>query len=98
TLQEEFIDYHEELLTEPEQFNKKLIPWLLWYNAERPHWALELNSPVQFLLKQNPSLCKTWWPNTSSCALPVACDQLRCSGRLQFAKSALCLLANCNHR
>src|SRR5215472_619155 len=64
TLQEEFIDYHEELLTEPEQFNKKLIPWLLWYNAERPHWALELNSPVQFLLKQNPSLCKTWWPNT----------------------------------
>ena len=67
TLQEEFIDYHEELLSEPEQFNKKLIPWLLWYNAERPHWALELNSPVQFLLKQNPSLCNSWWPNTAAC-------------------------------
>lgn len=26
TLQEEFIDYHEELLTSPDQFNRKLIP------------------------------------------------------------------------
>jgi hypothetical protein len=33
-------------------------------SAERPHWSLELKSPVQFLLKENPSLCKTWWPNT----------------------------------
>ena len=64
TLQEEFIDYHEELLLTPNQFNRELIPWLLWYNAERPHWALQLKSPVQFLLQQNPYLCKSWWPNT----------------------------------
>lgn len=65
TLQEEFIDYHEELLITPSLFNQKLIPWLIWYNAERPHWALKLKSPVQFLLEENPSLCNSWWPNTS---------------------------------
>src|SRR5262245_19538245 len=67
TIQEEFIDYHHELLIDPDQFNRQLIPWLLWYNAERPHWALELKSPVQFLLKENPTLCKSWWPNTAGC-------------------------------
>ena len=65
TIQEEFIDYHQDLLLDPAQFNRQLIPWLLWYNAERPHWALKLDSPVQFLLKQNPALCNSWWPNTS---------------------------------
>ena len=64
TIQEEFIDYHEELLLEPDPFNRQLIPWLLWDNAKRPHWALKLNSPVQFLLQQNPPLCNSWWPNT----------------------------------
>ncbi len=59
TIQEEFIDYHEGLLISPDQFNRQLIPWLLWYNAERPHWALKLKSPGQFLLKENPTLCKT---------------------------------------
>jgi transposase InsO family protein len=39
TIQEEFIDYHEELLINPDQFNRQLIPWLIWYNAERPHWG-----------------------------------------------------------
>ena len=69
TIREEFIDYHEELLASPDHFNRQLVPWLLWYNAERPHWALELKSPVQFLLKQNPALCNSWWPDTSACSL-----------------------------
>ena len=60
TIEEEFIDYHQELLITPNEFNRQLIPWLIWYNAERPHWSLELKSPVQFLLKEHPSLCKTW--------------------------------------
>ncbi len=67
TLQEEFLDYHEELLMEPAAFNRELIPWLLWYNEERPHWGLELKSPVQFLMEQRPEECKMWWPNTGTC-------------------------------
>ena len=72
TIQEEFIDYHEDLLINPELFNRQLIPWLLWYNAERPHWALNLKSPVQFLLQQNPTLCNSWWPNTVICFVGFA--------------------------
>ena len=67
TLQEEFLDYHEDLLVEPRDFNQKLIPWLLWYNGERPHWGLKLKSPVQFLMEQKPEECKMWWPNTCAC-------------------------------
>lgn len=64
TIEEEFIDYHEDLLVEPQAFNRELIPWLLWYNGERPHWGLKHKSPVQFLMEQNPKECKMWWPNT----------------------------------
>jgi transposase InsO family protein len=64
TIQEEFIDHYDELLMTPNRFNRQLITWFLWYNAERPHWALKLQSPVQFLLQENPSVCKTWWLNT----------------------------------
>ena len=62
TIQEEFIDYHQRALALPDQFNRQRIPWLLWYNAERPHWALKLSSSVQFLLKQNPTLCNSCRP------------------------------------
>jgi transposase InsO family protein len=59
TIQEEFIHYHEELLITPDEFNRQLIPWLLWYNSERPHWALKPMSPIQFLLNENPALCNS---------------------------------------
>jgi transposase InsO family protein len=64
TIQEEFVDYHEPLLLNPYSFNKQLVPWLLWYNGERPHWSLKLKSPIQFLMEQNPKECNMWWPNT----------------------------------
>jgi hypothetical protein len=56
SIQEEFSDHHEELLVRPNQFNRELI---IWYNAEGPDCALKLKSPVEFLLKQDPALCKT---------------------------------------
>jgi len=46
TIQKKFIDYHEDLLVTPTNSIAGLIPWLLW--------------PVQFLLKQNPAVCKIW--------------------------------------
>ena len=42
TLQEEFVDYHAGLLFDPPAFNREMIPWLVWYNTERPHWGLNL--------------------------------------------------------
>ena len=61
TLQEEFLDHHSHLLQDPNQFNDKLAEWLIWYNTERPHRALALKSPVQFMTHLNPQECNMWW-------------------------------------
>ncbi|MBI3335343.1 MAG: transposase [Candidatus Portnoybacteria bacterium] len=70
TIQEEFINYHEQELLEPASFNQMLINWLIWYNTKRPHWALNLLSPLQFMLSLHPSLTPQksnfGWTNTRS--------------------------------
>ena len=54
TIQEEFIDYYQELLfTDLEKFNEKLADWLVWYNQDRPHFAQGQISPIQTMLKLN---------------------------------------------
>lgn len=63
TIQEEFIDQNEHLLSDPDIFNQKLIDWLLWYNTERPHWSLKLLSPIDYLIKNN-FLSNMCWTNT----------------------------------
>ena len=65
TLQEEFLNFNKGLLLEPDQCNEKMIDYLLWYNGKRPHWSLNLKSPVQFL-QANQHECNMWWPNTLS--------------------------------
>ena len=41
TLQDEFVDYYEDLLFDDlPQFNQRLLDYLFWFNAERPHHAL----------------------------------------------------------
>lgn len=57
TLQEEFLDYHLILLSEDvEQFNSKLIDYLIWYNTKRAHKGLNNLTPIDFLLKYNLDL------------------------------------------
>ena len=72
TIQEEFVDYHAGALLDPSSFNQKLIPWLVWYNTERPHWGLGLKSPMQFMsqdlakrrLTTHPEKSNMWWTDT----------------------------------
>ena len=66
------MDQNEFLLTDTDEFNRKLIDWLLWYNAERPHWSLGLESPVDYLIKNNfiSNMC---WTNTSAFHNPSKC-------------------------
>ena len=64
TLQEQFVDYHEDLLFDDlAAFNRKLADWLLAYNTVLPHHSLGPQSPVQFLLHQQPE-CQRWWTHT----------------------------------
>jgi transposase InsO family protein len=74
TVQEEFIDYHYDLLflDDLTEFNLELLRWLSWYNLERPHFSLtapvpgrktpRLLSPVQFLHQNHQ--CNMYWPHT----------------------------------
>ncbi len=71
TLQEEFVDYHGCLLLNPEEFNRALMEYLIFYNTKRVHFAFQNKlSPVQFMI-QSPYYqltgnrkCKTGWPHT----------------------------------
>lgn len=51
TVQEEFADWHQATMADDiHQFNQELMSWLIWYNTKRPHWSLNLKSPMQYLL------------------------------------------------
>jgi transposase InsO family protein len=51
TLSDAFIKQNRYLLAyDIDVFNQKLIDWLLWYNTRRPHWALGLVSPMQYIV------------------------------------------------
>jgi transposase InsO family protein len=55
TLSEAFIQYHRSLLAHNlDLFNNKLMDWLLWYNARRPHWSLGLVSPLRYIVSTLP--------------------------------------------
>jgi transposase-like protein len=65
TLQEEFIDLHLNLLAEDiDEFNRRLMDYLIWYNTERPHKSLNNLTPIDFLLKCYPE-CQMYVTRTS---------------------------------
>jgi transposase InsO family protein len=66
TVQEEFVDYHRDLLQDDLLgFNDRLFDYLLWYNTQRPHHALALRSPLQTIaVLLNPPQCNMYWPHT----------------------------------
>ncbi|MGR9521844.1 hypothetical protein ACTTDK_21430, partial [Escherichia coli] len=45
---------------------QKLAEYLVLYNSKRPHKALALMTPVEYILKENKN-CNMWWTHTSSC-------------------------------
>ncbi len=52
TIQEEFIDYFSYLLINPDNFNRKLIDYLIFYNTERVQCAFQNKlSPIQFTMQ-----------------------------------------------
>jgi len=55
TLQEEFVDGHEEYALEGiDEFNSRLMDYLVWYNTKRVHKSLGNVSPINHLLKILP--------------------------------------------
>lgn len=50
TLQEEFIDYHVDIIHDDHLFQEKLVEWNLYYDCDRRHHSLGLKSPLQYLV------------------------------------------------
>ena len=68
TLQENFTDYHEHLLfSDLPAFNQKMADWLIDYHTKIPHHSLQLRSPIQYLIQQQPE-CQIWWTYTVDAA------------------------------
>ncbi|MBI5452465.1 DDE-type integrase/transposase/recombinase [Candidatus Gottesmanbacteria bacterium] len=74
TIQDEFIDYYSYLLINPDEFNRKLMDYLIFYNTERVHFAFQNKlSPIQYMLSLSaqqiilnmPQECKTGWHHTT---------------------------------
>ena len=53
TLTEEFIQAHEDLIREPPEFLRALANYLVFYNTQRVHHALNNCTPLAFLLSHN---------------------------------------------
>lgn len=67
TLREQFIEFNEILLFEDlALFNQKLAEYLVLYNSKRPHKALALMTPVEYILRENKN-CNMWWTHTAGC-------------------------------
>jgi transposase InsO family protein len=55
TIQEEFVDYHSFLFLNPDEFNRRMIDYLIFYNTERVHCAFQNKlSPLQFMMTLPP--------------------------------------------
>ena len=82
TIQESFVDYHEELLfTDLALFNRKLADWLVFYNTERPHHSLGQQSPLSFLLKDQPE-CQRYWTHTKDRSMAKSILAIACGAAL----------------
>ena len=66
TLREEFLNVNGILIKEKDDFDKRLIDWLVYYNSKRPHFSLHLKAPLQYILinYKMANMCLT---NTCSC-------------------------------
>ena len=53
TLSEEFLQVHEFLVREPQRFHLQLAEYLVFYNCERPHHALGMQTPMAYLISES---------------------------------------------
>jgi len=65
TIQEEFVDQNEMWFDNIDEFNEKMLEWIVWYNTKRFHWSLNLQSPVDYLIN-NGMVSNMRWTSISS--------------------------------
>jgi len=68
TIQEQCVHLYMDYLDEPDEFNRKLMEYLIWYNTERPHRGIGKISPLRYYLDNflPPSLSNVAWTLTDT--------------------------------
>jgi putative transposase len=66
TIQEQCVSLYMDYLDEPDEFNRKLMEYLIWYNTERPHRGIGKISPMQYYLNNflSPAQSNMLWTLT----------------------------------
>ena len=69
TIQEQFADWHLDSLYEPQDFNRILMEYLIWYNTEKPHRGIGKLPPLRYYLDNfsNPQKSNMLWTLTLAC-------------------------------
>jgi putative transposase len=52
TIQEQCVNMYLDYLDEPDDFNPKLMDYLIWYNTEKPHRGIGNLSPMRYYLNK----------------------------------------------
>lgn len=63
TLQEEFIDPNLHLIHSPKEFSLQLANYLIFFNGQRVHQALNYMTPLSYLI-QKGGMSKKYWSRT----------------------------------
>jgi transposase InsO family protein len=50
TIQEQCVNFYLDYLAEPDDFNRKLMEYLIWYNTEKPHRGIGKVPPMRYYL------------------------------------------------
>ena len=67
TIQEQFVNSHEDYLDELMTFNPKLMEYLIWYNTEKPHRSIGKIPPMRYYLNNflPPAQSNKYWTLTT---------------------------------
>jgi putative transposase len=52
TIQEQCVELYLEYLDEPDDFNRKFMEYLIWYNTEKPHRGIGNLTPMRYYLNK----------------------------------------------
>ena len=68
TIQEQCVNMYLDYMDEPEDFNRKLMEYLIWYNTEKPHRGIANLSPMRYYLDKfvSPNNSNMLWTLTGT--------------------------------
>jgi len=70
TIQEQFVNWYIDILDEPDDFNRELMKYLIWYNTEKPHRGIGNLPPLRYYVDNfitTPKKSNMLWTLTRAC-------------------------------